>query len=347
MSLWSGRVTLAPVGKKGRMSFPGPKPTSREVAVRLLSVGVGGAILASLWRAVNPARVLDALARADAATIAAGFALLVPAILAAGWRLRALAPHGGRPSLRAAIALVLAASALNQALPAKVGDLAKAWWLAAGGGVAPGRALALVAVEKLVDLAALLVLAALGLLALRPATPIGVAGGAIIAAGLATIAIAFAVPAAATRPLTGLASRLTRFAGAAALADAWHEARTDLLSRPRHLVAVAGASLVVWGALLGQVWTFARALGADLPLSTAFALAPIAFVIGLVPISFAGIGTRDAALVVVFAGHLAPPVAAALGVLLSARYLLTGVLGLPFCVLGPLAGRGQPAAATR
>ena len=51
---------------------------------------------------------------------------------------------------------------------------------------------------------------------------------------------------------------------------------------------------------------------------------------GLLPLTFAGVGTRDAALVVFYAPYFDAPTAAALGLLCTARYLLPAMGGLPF-----------------
>jgi hypothetical protein len=50
----------------------------------------------------------------------------------------------------------------------------------------------------------------------------------------------------------------------------------------------------------------------------------------LFPLTFAGVGTRDAALVLFYAPYFASPTAAALGLLCTARYILPAIGGLPF-----------------
>ena len=52
---------------------------------------------------------------------------------------------------------------------------------------------------------------------------------------------------------------------------------------------------------------------------------------GLLPVpTFGGAGTRDGALVALYAPYFAAPVALALGLLCTARYLLPAIGGLPF-----------------
>jgi hypothetical protein len=47
------------------------------------------------------------------------------------------------------------------------------------------------------------------------------------------------------------------------------------------------------------------------------------------PLTFAGVGTRDAALIIFYQPYLNPPVAAALGLLCTVRYILPALAGLP------------------
>lgn len=75
---------------------------------------------------------------------------------------------------------------------------------------------------------------------------------------------------------------------------------------------------------------FILALRTSVPLIESLALSPLAILAGLIPLTFAGIGTRDAALVFLYAAFLSAPEAAALGLLCTARYFLPALAGLPF-----------------
>mgnify|MGYP005847060875 CR=1 FL=1 len=56
----------------------------------------------------------------------------------------------------------------------------------------------------------------------------------------------------------------------------------------------------------------------------------MALLAGLLPSAFAGIGTRDAALVLLFGPYMTAADAAALGVLCTLTYFLPALGGLPF-----------------
>jgi uncharacterized membrane protein YbhN (UPF0104 family) len=84
---------------------------------------------------------------------------------------------------------------------------------------------------------------------------------------------------------------------------------------------------------------FARALNAAPPFVAAMALASLAILAGLVPVTLAGIGTRDAALIYLFRDYLTPEGGAALGLLCTLRYLMPAIAGLPH--LGRMAAPAQ------
>ncbi len=58
----------------------------------------------------------------------------------------------------------------------------------------------------------------------------------------------------------------------------------------------------------------------------------MAIFIGLLPVTFAGVGTRDAAMLYFLGPATGKGVALALGVFATLRYVLAGLAGLPFIV---------------
>ncbi|HLE25359.1 MAG TPA: hypothetical protein VI935_06875, partial [Thermodesulfobacteriota bacterium] len=65
------------------------------------------------------------------------------------------------------------------------------------------------------------------------------------------------------------------------------------------------------------------------PFLANLALAPLAILAGLLPLTLAGIGTRDAALIALYQPFFNAPTGAALGLLCTSRYLLPAICGLP------------------
>jgi uncharacterized protein (TIRG00374 family) len=96
------------------------------------------------------------------------------------------------------------------------------------------------------------------------------------------------------------------------------------------LAKVTITSVFIWFLHLLQIWMFILALKAWAPFLANLALSPLAILAGLLPLTFAGVGTRDAALVLFYQPYFDAPTAAALGLLCTARYVLPATGGLPF-----------------
>jgi uncharacterized membrane protein YbhN (UPF0104 family) len=116
---------------------------------------------------------------------------------------------------------------------------------------------------------------------------------------------------------------------AARLAVAWQEVREHFRTQPRRAAEIASLSLLLWWVQFQQVWLFILAVRAWTPPLVNLALAPLAILAGLVPLTFAGLGTRDAALIALYSPWLTVPAAAAVGLLTTTRYIVPALLGLP------------------
>jgi uncharacterized membrane protein YbhN (UPF0104 family) len=89
-------------------------------------------------------------------------------------------------------------------------------------------------------------------------------------------------------------------------------------------------SLLLWLTHLFQIWLFTVALSLHVPFTVCASLSAIALMAGQLPLTVAGLGTRDVALVVLLAPYMAPESAAAMGVLISTRNFIPPLIGVPF-----------------
>lgn len=297
---------------------------------RAIGIGVSLLLIAVIWARVEPRAMLAAIGSVDAGWFTAAVLMVVPLTLITALRFQALA----RGSIGAgeATRLILSASSLNLVLPSKMGDLAKAIVLRSRHGMGGGRAVALVVFEKLLDLMALLLVGTLALLLARPPLPglplilaAGAAGGlALFLFLLPASPLAALAQRIAPRLPAGVRSRLESTLAGWADLTAWIWAQRGLA------LAILTGSLLLWALHLLQMWLFARAISDAVPMLPAMALAYLAILAGLLPFTFAGIGTRDAALVILFAPFLTPAEGAVLGVFATLRYVLPALGGLPF-----------------
>lgn len=106
----------------------------------------------------------------------------------------------------------------------------------------------------------------------------------------------------------------------------------------RGKILIAFISLVIWGGYYGGMFILARSLSLDAsPLFIIFCVSA-ANLISVIPISVAGIGTRDALLVALFLSvGLSPEAAIAYSSFFLAAYLCLALLSAPFLLFGTTA----------
>jgi uncharacterized protein (TIRG00374 family) len=238
------------------------------------------------------------------------------------------------PSLRfwEANQLILAASSLNMVLPSKMGDLAKAYFMRDRGHLTGSLALSLVVFEKACDMLSLLLWCVFGLL-LYPqkdwpfwVMTVSVLGGLVLGLLLVSwphFAQFFFRQAERIAPKK-LGKKLVT------LSHSWQEMHDYFWGDRCQLAKISAMSVFIWFLHLLQIWFFILALKAWVPFVTNLALSPLAILAGLLPLTFAGVGTRDAALILFYAPYFNAATAAALGLLCTSRYFIPAIAGLPF-----------------
>ena len=287
----------------------------------LIALVVSLALVILLYSFIDFGAILTVLARADFAALGLSLVLLVGLVFASALRLKLLGAGAGMTiAAGQAIEATFAANAINLFVPGKMGDVLKASLLAHDDTAKLGVAVGLGVWEKISDLAMLLLIAALSF-ALSSNVPAALvlAGGGLSGLGFLLL----------SRPLAFVSSRLGILKKAGPV---WAQIVSSLLANPRRVLVLLGLSAAIWFGHVVQIALMMSAMGVATDLAGWIgyaALLPIAIVAGLVPLTFAGVGTRDAALVLLFGTAIGPENAAALGILFWLRYLVPGVLGLP------------------
>jgi uncharacterized protein (TIRG00374 family) len=295
---------------------------------KLVTLAISLLILAVIYYKIDIVRLGAVLANTHPLYLILSLAMVVPLTIFTAARLQMLAPARARIGLAEATRLILVASVLNMVLPSKMGDIAKAWVMKSDQ-LRGGVALSVVIFEKAADMLSLLFWCAFGLLFYPRKDAIFWSVTAAVIAGFV-----FGILLLASRTLADFVfGRAERFPAAnrlRALETGWREMQTFFWSDRRRMLAVSTMSIFIWFLHLFQIWLFVFALRASVPFVANLGLAPLAILIGLLPFTFAGIGTRDAALILLYRPYFAAPIAAALGLLCTARYLIPALAGLPF-----------------
>jgi hypothetical protein len=299
---------------------------------RFISLAISVAILLIIYAKIDFQGLLNVFQNCDRSWMMISLGMVIPITMFTARRLQKLIPQGKSLGFIEANRLILGASVLNMVLPSKMGDIAKAYFMKERGHLKGSLSLSLVVFEKACDMISLLFWCAFGLI-LYPAKDelfwtmtTAVAGGLILMLFLL-----------ASQQFAQLFFNLLQKLVPIKLRQkinnlqiAWLEMHEYFWSDKKQLFKIAGISIFIWFLHLLQIWLFILALQAQTPFLTNLALSPLAILVGLLPLTFAGVGTRDAALIFFYQPYFDATVAAALGLLCTSRYFLPALIGLPF-----------------
>ena len=299
---------------------------------RFISVVISVALLLYIYAQIDLVNLLQVFQNCDRTMLGISMAMVVPITLITAWRLQQLVPKRSL-GLFEANRLILGASVLNMVLPSKMGDIAKAYFMAERSQISGSLAIAISIFEKACDLLSLLLWCVFGLI-LYPAKDIlfwtmtgGVAGGLILgllllsSKGVANFWFKKAIALVASQSLKVKLHKLQ---------SSWSEMHDYFWRDRQHLLLITSTSVFIWFLHLLQIWLFILALKATVPFIVSLALSPLSILAGLLPLTFAGIGTRDAAIIYFYQDYLNQATGAALGLLCTSRYFIPALIGLPF-----------------
>ena len=330
----------------------------RERATRpstLFAFALTALLLFALWNAASSfdlEQVASAITSANSAALAAALAACFGTLILRGLRWRTLITTiDVSISRRAAVEILALSFWVNVILPAKIGDVYRAWLLKKNGGSSFGRAVGTVVVERAVDL---ITVALLGALSAYVAF-----GGNLSPAvtALTLIALALALVGAAVLlvgrgPAARLVARLPLPAAAAEpIARAFDALKAG--SGKGTLVAVAPYTLVIWALQAARLGCVALALGlfqvdpapGFLGISAVVFTALVSAVLSTIPFTPAGIGIVEAGSVGILISIFGMPPEAAIALTLLDRVIDIGSLmvggGILFAVSPYSRGAGS------
>jgi glycosyltransferase 2 family protein len=305
-----------------------PRSTARDWARMAVLAGVTAVVFYLIFRNVPFHDVLARLRTAHTLPLLMGALLTVTFPIFSALRMEAvLAGIGRRIELGRAFTIIMAGFTFSTFTPSKGGDLARAWFLR---GRAPvSSVLGSVLAERLLDVLTLLAFCLVGSLVFHWNT-LALLSGALLVCGILGTTLLLTVHLPIPAKLRPKVERLL-------------ESLRVLLRRPGLFVYVLSLTLANWLASIIQAWLFYRSLGCPMPFARVLAALPAAIFVGLVPITIAGMGTRDSALIRLLAAQAAPEISLAVGMLYSLfGYWLPGLVGLPFLRSAMRGGSASP-----
>ena len=299
---------------------------------KLVSLAVSTVILIVIYTRIDFGGLVDVFRECDRLWMVISLGMVIPITFFSGWRLRQVVPKQVSLGLWEANKLILAASVLNMVLPSKMGDIAKAYFMRDQSNITGSLALSIVVFEKACDFLSLLLWCAFGLVLFPVKDAFFVAMTVAIVAGFTVGTFVLFSQRIATLFFSMVRRIVPGKVGekVGVLEGAWGEIQDYFWSDRTQLFIIAVTSIFIWLLHLLQIWFFILALNAWVNPITNLALSPLAILAGLLPLTFAGVGTRDAALIMLYQPYFSAATGAALGLLCTSRYLLPAIGGLPF-----------------
>jgi len=263
------------------------------------AIGIGVSILAFalVFGSVDSQETLDVLRGASPGWILvlAGFFSLDIGIRSFRWR-RLLAPIQDVPYTRT-LAYLLIGYLANNVLPARLGELVRCHYLGDREGISRTTALGTVVVERVVDIAVVVAIAAGAILVLSVR---GMVANAVLVGGaigiLLIVALAFMIAAHRLPGAERVAAAVDRWPQVGELARRLREG-LSVASRPRTLVEVLVLTCLAWTVSLLGFAAAAQAVGVQLTIGQAALLASGTALAAAIPSGPASLGTFELAAV--------------------------------------------------
>lgn len=301
----------------------------KRLALRWGALACSMAILAVIYAHIDLRVMAQRLWGADPLWLGAALICFLPQVLVSATRWWLMGEGWAHMSWGESLGMVMAGKALNALLPSKLGEMSKAYFLKQRASQAFAKGVPAVFMEKILDLAGLCSWMLLGA-ALAPSSSQAMKAAWIISVGVigGTVMMLFLPMGRWLGPMAAQGRGLRMRFGEMLLGWDW------LLTRWRGkkfvLMGVTGLSFLLWGLHLLQIYLFFPSLGQSMEPSTVLAYVPLSLLVGLLPISLAGMGTRDTALILLFAPYADASTMAGVGLLCTMRYWADTLMGVPF-----------------
>lgn len=272
---------------------------ARNVGRAVLGTAVSVVAIALVLRTVDLGRTLDVLASASPAWVLVVAAFIGLDVLIRGLRWQRLLVPIRHVAFGSVTSYLLVGYLANNVLPARLGELVRSHYLGDREGLSRTTTLGTVVVERIVDTAVVVAIAAFAILVLNVR---GVVTNAVLigAAIVALLLIALAIGIAAHR-LPGGASAV-RFIGRwprVALAVDRLRGGLAVAGRPQTLVEALALSTLAWGATLLAFAAAGQSVGVELRIGEAALIASGVALASAIPAGPGYLGTYEYAAVTI------------------------------------------------
>lgn len=216
---------------------------------------------------------------------------------------------------------------LNIILPSKAGDISKAYFVKKFKGYSASYAVSTVVFEKILDLLAISTIFMVGFLLAKSSFGfLDIIFGFVIFVSLVFVMFVY------FDKITIIKNTVYKL-NKQKLINIYEDISEfikNIRNKKSLLLSIVLISVLFWAGHLFQIYLFFHAANVEIPYIEVIYYVPIAIIVGLVPITVGGIGTRDATLLVLLGGIYPAESIVLAGLLISLRYFIPGIIGMFF-----------------
>lgn len=294
-----------------------PRKNTKNIALQISLYISTVLILYFLLRKVGVNAIVDELIQANPVYIFYSFLLSLIFAVLSGLKLKMFVEMMGyRIEWIKCQKITFATFPLNVILPSKSGDLAKSWSLR---GILPvSQGVGIIILDRLIDLILLCLMSFAGSILINDIRLLIISFSALFI-GITTSFILYK-----TKNVS-IKNRFFRH-----IKDIGY-ATTCLIHNRKYLITIFFIGIFIWLGSAFQIILIYSAVGKHIPITFGIAVVPIAILIGSLPVTIAGMGTRDLSLVYLFSAYSTSSASISVGILFSfLRYWILALIGLPF-----------------
>lgn len=282
-------------------------PTLRKILMAILGIAIGALCLWLSARNVNWAEATRIFRSVDLAGVAIGVVLYGVAMVMRAIRWRAILAFRAPVSAGMSLQALVTGYAVNSALPARLGELFRADYLARRTGLSRSAVLASIFIERLLDL-----LAVVGILAVGLALAGGgdaasrnvLIGGTVVAAIGVGVLLLIATRLSQSNAEAALSLLIARLPGGKAIAARLGAMLGDFAQllrvvRTPRFALIALGTLPIWAVEIAAIWSICGAVGVELKLAGMLSLMGGASLSTLLPTAPGYVGSYQFAFVLI------------------------------------------------
>ncbi|MFW5974639.1 MAG: lysylphosphatidylglycerol synthase transmembrane domain-containing protein [Bacteroidota bacterium] len=304
------------------------KPFS-SISKVFLSLLLSGGLVYALYGRINWSELIRVFDNASLSWLTVTIAMVILIMLISAWRWHRMVREEYCKSFAFDLYAFVSSKALNLFIPAKLGEFSRSYILRRRANVPLDRSVALTLLERVLDVSFLLLFVVLGVIVSTDPSPVQkfFVTIAVIILFVLTVGVIGCCKWQYKQELRfGIWGKMVRF---------WQ----TIFMLPKRVSAQVFAetccyTFLLWTLHLLHFQVMFLVFNHQLSVQEMVSYVPIAILAGQAPVTVAGVGTRDAALVYFLSDSVPIPVLAGVSLLAVTRVLCSGMIGILTMVIG-------------